>query len=96
MDKSPLVNSEWALMSALAECQSDQGQLSAIILAEDFTGRPEAQDLAMHLFLLTKENIAVNKDAAEKLASFSAADGLRSVIRFSLLSELLCGHSSSV
>ena len=94
MDKSPLFNSEWALMSALAECQSDQAQLSAIILAEDFAGRPEAQDLAMNLFLLTKENIASHMEAAEKLASFTAVDGLRRVIRSSLLSELLCDQSS--
>lgn len=89
MDKSPLFNSEWALMSALAECQSDQAQLSAIILAEDFAGRPRAQDLAINLFLLTEENIHCNIDAAKKIASFIGADGVRSAFRFALLSEML-------
>ena len=83
---------EFKLLKRIAACANggDQATLSEIIINTDFSDKNRALEVAVNVFLLTKDNVKANKKAAIKLASYHAAEQRWKVeFRLGLLSDLL-------
>ena len=82
---------EWDLMTVMANASNtgDQKGLSALIVANDLSGKPQATTLALSAFEITKENVSEHMEAAKKLASLAEPAAFRESLRQSVLVEML-------
>lgn len=81
---------EWELIKELVSLnnQGKTEEVNKFIVETDFKDMDQLKAVAITCFLLTKENVAENLDATEKLASFEYT-GFREMFRGAYAKDLV-------
>lgn len=82
---------EWDLTKAIVEASNnnDQDKLAQLIIDNDFTNFVQPVSVAISCFIITKDNVRKNIEAAKKLADFPEPNDFSIWIRQAMIIDTI-------